>query len=98
MPWMGVGEQPIQLTSRRHFKNLFGQEWTCSLFYHSIPDLQKGRNIRKLPSQGGSVKGALPASDVGPILRRFLTRAEDVFGDLLSLTLYDNSSRSLVHK
>ncbi len=34
---------------------------------------------RKLPRQGDSVKGELPAVDVGPVTRQFLTRADDVF-------------------
>jgi hypothetical protein len=42
---------------------------------------------RKLPRQGDSVKGELPAVDVGPVTRQSLTRAEGFFDNLLSLTL-----------
>ena len=34
--------------------------------------------------------------DVGPVLGRFLTRADDFFGDLFSLTLHDELMRRQV--
>ena len=34
--------------------------------------------------------------DVGPVLRRSLTRADDFFDDLLSLTLYEKLIRGQV--
>ncbi len=42
---------------------------------------------RKLPRQGDTAKGELPAGDVGPVTRQFLTRADDFFDDLYDLTL-----------
>jgi hypothetical protein len=40
--------------------------------------------------------GEVLASDVGPVLRRFLTRAGDFFGDLLFLTLVEKLIRGQV--
>ncbi len=50
----------------------------------------------KLPRQGDTAKGELRPSDVGPILRRFLTRADDCFDDRLALTLCDELVRGQV--
>ena len=51
---------------------------------------------RKLPRQGDSGKGEFLASDVGPILRQSLTRAEGFFNNLLSLTLFEKLIRGQV--
>lgn len=52
----------------------------------------------KLPRQGDTANGELRASDVGPVLRRFLTRAESFFDGRLSLTLCDELIRGQVPK
>jgi hypothetical protein len=54
------------------------------------------KSLRKLPRQGDSFNGELLASDVGPITRQFLTRADDFLGDLFSLTLCDKLIRGQV--
>jgi hypothetical protein len=54
------------------------------------------RSFRKLPRQGDTSKGELLAVDVGPIPRQLLTRTDDFFGDLFSLTLCDKLIRGQV--
>jgi hypothetical protein len=58
-----------------------------------IPDFQPAR---KLPRQGDTSKGELLASDVSPVTRQFLTRADDLFGGPDSLTLCDELIRGQV--
>lgn len=53
-------------------------------------------SIRSSPGNGTMATLRLPWSDVGPVVRRFLTRADDFFGDLLSLTLVEKLIRGQV--
>jgi len=41
-----------------------------------------GNGDHKLPCQGDTAKGELLASDVGPVLRQFLTRTNGFFDSL----------------
>ena len=47
-------------------------------------------------NNSGQIVGKVDTTDVGPVLRRFLTRADDVFGDLFNLTLCDKLIRGQV--
>lgn len=40
MPWMGVDDRPILLTSRRFFRSYFGQEWLEAFSYSVSHDLR----------------------------------------------------------
>ena len=51
---------------------------------------------RKLPRQGDTAKGELRASDVGPVTRQSLTRADDFFDVLFGLTLVEKLIRGQV--
>ncbi len=50
----------------------------------------------KLPCQRDTVREEFLTSDVGPVLRRFLTRADDFFDDPFFLTLADELARRQV--
>ena len=52
--------------------------------------------LRKLPRQGDSGKGELLACDVGPVLRRFLTRTDSFFVHFDYLTLFGKLVRGQV--
>ncbi len=54
------------------------------------------RPKRKLPCQRDTATGELLASDVGPVPRQLLTRAEGFFDDRLPLTLADKLIRGQV--
>ncbi len=73
--------------------NLYASVSCCT---HAVFQARTG--IGKLPRQGDTANGELRAFDVAPILRRFLTRADDYFDDRLSLTLCDELVRGQVPK
>ncbi len=50
----------------------------------------------KLPRQGYTAKGELRASDVAPVSRQLLSRADDFFDDPFFLTLSDELTRRQV--
>ena len=52
--------------------------------------------MRKLPRQGHSGKGEFLVSEVDPVSRRFLTRADSFFGHFDYLTLCDKLVRCQV--
>jgi hypothetical protein len=48
------------------------------------------------PTEYGILVFAVAGCDVGPVMRQVLTRADDFFGVLFSLTLYDKLIRGQV--
>ena len=56
----------------------------------------KRTEIYLIPSRDTLSQSKLDPVDVGPLLRQFLTRADDFFGDLFRLTLCDKLIRRQV--